>query len=341
MTQVDGEQASPAFRLLTLATASWMASAVSAAAELGVADQLAAGPRPVAELAEALGTHPPSLYRLLRAGSDIGLFEERVGQEFALTELGEALRSDSPSSLRNFARWVALPADRHTWDGLVQSVRSGRPAFVDVHGEEVWEHFRQRPEVAEIFDRAMDELSRQVIAPAIDAYDFAGVRRIVDVGGGHGALLAQVLTAAPQAYGVLFDQPEVIEGAGQPLIEAAVRDRSELVAGDFFVDVPGDGDAYLLSNIIHDWDDEPARQILANCRDAMAPDGRVLLVEAVLPDDAAAALTVKLMDLDMLVISGGRQRTGAQLDALCQQSGLKLDRIVGGGLCSIVEATRA
>lgn len=139
---------------------------------------------------------------------------------------------------------------------------------------------------------------------------------------------------------MLFDQPEVIVGAGAPLDAAGVRDRSELVAGDFFKAVPADGDAYVLSNIIHDWDDEPSRQILANCRDAMTAGGRVLLIEAVLPDDTSPSPTVKLMDLDMLVISGGHQRSGAQFDALFQQVGLKLSRIVAGGLCSVVEATR-
>ncbi|TDC85978.1 methyltransferase [Micromonospora sp. KC606] len=338
--QVENMDIPPAMQVLKLATASWMASAVSAAAELGVADHLGAGARTVKELAGAVGAHEQTLYRLMRACADIGLFQELPGRVFALTEVGHALRSDSPNSLRNFARWVALPADRHTWDGLARTVRTGKPAFVDVHGAEVWEHFRDNPEVAEIFDNAMTELSRQVIAPTVAAYDFSGFRRIVDVGGGHGTLLAQVLSAVPEARGVLFDQPEVIAGAGAPLDAAGVRDRSELVAGDFFKAVPADGDAYVLSNIIHDWDDEPSRQILANCRDAMTADGRVLLIEAVLPDDTSPSLTVKLMDLDMLVISGGHQRSGAQFDALFQQVGLKLSRIVAGGLCSVVEATR-
>lgn len=339
--QVDNTDIPPAMQVLRLATASWMASVVSAVAELGVADHLGSGARTVKELADAVGAHEPTLYRLLRASADIGLFQQLPGRAFALTEVGDALRSDSPSSLRNFARWVGLPADRHTWEGLAGTVRTGEPAFVGVHGGEVWEHFRDHPAAAEIFDNAMTELSRQVIAPTVAAYDFGALRRIVDIGGGHGTLLAQVLAAVPQARGVLFDQPEVIAGAGAPLDAAGVRDRCELVAGDFFQAVPVGGDAYLLSNIIHDWDDEPSRQILANCRDAMTANARVLLIEAVLPDDTAPSLTVKLMDLDMLVISGGRQRSGAQFDALFQQIGLKLSRIVAGGLCSVVEAIRA
>jgi hypothetical protein len=327
--------------VLRLATASWLSSAVSVAAELGIADHLAAGPRAAPEIAAAVGADAPTLYRLMRACADIGLFREAPDRRFTLTAAGDALRSDSPGSLRNFARWVALPADRHTWEGLAETVRTGRPAFARVHGGEVWEHFRDNPEVAEIFDNAMSELSRQVIAPAVAAYDWSGLHHVVDVGGGHGTLLAQILTTLPRAHGVLFDQPEVIEGAGSPLDAAGVRDRSELVGGDFFAQVPAGGDAYVLSNIIHDWDDEPSRRILTNCRDAMAPGGRILLVEAVVPDDGTPDVTVKLMDLDMLVISGGQQRTGAQFDALFQQCGLKLSRIVPGGLCSVVEAVRA
>lgn len=339
--RVENTELAPAQQILRLATASWMSSAVSAAAELGIADHLTDGSRTAAEIAADIGADAHTLYRLMRACADIGLFREAPDRTFTLTEVGSALRSDAATSLRNFARWVALPADRHTWEGLAETVRTGTPSFARVHGGEVWEHFRDNPRVAAIFDDAMSELSRQVIAPAVAAYDWSGLRHVVDVGGGHGTLLAQILTTLPQARGVLFDQPEVIEGAGAPLDAAGVRDRCELVGGDFFATVPAGGDAYVLSNIIHDWDDEPSRQILANCRDAMAPGGRILLVEAVVPDDDTPAGTVKLMDLDMLVISGGQQRTGAQFDALFQQAGLKLSRIVPGGLCSVVEAVRA
>lgn len=339
--QANNPEIPPAARVLQLATASWMSAAVSAAAALGVADQLASGPRSVNEIAKTVDAHAPTLYRLLRACADIELFQELDGQVFALTELGEALRSDSPNSMRNFAMWVGLPADRYTWSDLVKSVRTGEPAFVGVHGQPIWDYMGAHPDVAEVFDNAMTEASYQVIAPVVDAYDFSSFVRIVDVGGGHGALLAAVLAATPHARGILFDQPDVIAGAGGPLKEAGVSDRCELDSGDFFESVPAGGDAYLLSNIIHDWDDEPSVQILANCRAAMADDGRVLLVEAVLPDKIEPSPTIKLMDLNMLVLSGGRQRTGAQFSELFQRVGLELSRIVPGGLCSVVEAVRA
>lgn len=331
----------PAMQILKLAMAGWMSAAVSAAAELGVADHLAAGPRSVTDLADAVDADAPTLYRLLRACADFGLFRDLGGQVFESTELGDALRSDSPNSLRNFARWVGTPADRWTWSGLADTVRTGEPAFAKVHGTEIWDHFNNNPETATVFDDAMTELSRQVIAQTLAAYDFAPFGKIVDAGGGHGTLLTEILLAAPGTRGVLFDRPEVIGGAGSVFDAAGVRDRVELVSGDFFESVPDGADAYVLSNIIHDWDDAPSVRILANCERAMAPGGRVLLIEAVLPDGAEPAPDIKLMDLDMLVLSGGHQRSAAQFDALFQQAGLKLSRVVSGGLCSVVEAVRA
>ncbi|MGQ0776092.1 MAG: methyltransferase [Pseudonocardiales bacterium] len=339
--QSENSEISPPERILQLATASWMSAAVSAVAALGVADELVFGPRSVDEIAHAVDAHAPTLYRLLRACADFELFHELDGQVFALTELGEALSSESPSSMRNFARWVGLPADRYTWSDLVTSVRTGEPVFVGVHGQPVWDYMSDHPDVGEVFDNAMTEASYQVIAPIVDAYDFSSFGEVVDVGGGHGALLAAVLAASPQTRGVLYDQPDVIAGAGGPLKEAGVSARCQLLSGDFFESVPTGGDAYLLSNIIHDWDDEHSTQILANCRAAMAADGRVLLVEAVLPDKAEPAPLIKLMDLNMLIISGGRQRTGAEFGELFRRVGLELSRIVPGGLCSVVEAVRA
>ncbi|MFG2219702.1 methyltransferase [Streptomyces sp. NPDC048685] len=328
-------------KVLQIITAGWLAQAVSATAELGVADVLAEGPRPVAEIAEATDTHAPSLHRLLRAGADIGLFTEHDGKVFELTELGGTLRADSPSSLRNFAIWTGLPAERHAWAGLADAVRTGRTAFTEVLGKPVWDYFHDHPDVLGVFDRAMTEASRQIIAPVVAAYDFGRFGTVVDAGGGRGALLAAVLASAPGTHGVLYDRPEVIAGAGAPLRDAGVDDRAELVSGDFFDSVPAGADAVILSNIIHDWDDEQSRRILVNARDALTDGGHVLLVEAVLPDRPRPSPTVSLMDLDMLVVAGGRQRTAAEFETLLADSGLKLSRIVPGGHCSVVEAVRA
>ncbi|WP_335972526.1 methyltransferase [Streptomyces sp. CA2R106] len=330
----------PPVRILQLATAGWMAQAVSAAAELGVSDALAAGPRTVEEVAEEVGAHAPTLYRLLRACADIELFEERPDRVFSLTELGDALRTDSPVSLRDFAVWTGLPAERDTWTRLADSVRTGAPVFERVHGTSVWDHIRDRPDVLGVFDRAMTQTSRQIIGSIVAAYDFGGLRTLVDVGGGRGALLSAVLAANPGLRGVLYDQPEVVAESGPVFKEAGVAERATAQGGSFFDAVPPGGDAYLLSNIIHDWDDEPSVRILSKVRAVLPADGRVLLVEAVLPTDRPA-LNVKLMDLDMLVLCGGRQRTEAEFAALLAGAGLRLTRIVPGGHCSVVEAVAA
>ncbi|SEG87477.1 Dimerisation domain-containing protein [Actinacidiphila yanglinensis] len=330
----------PPVRILQLATAGWMSQAVSAAAELGIADTLGDGPRTVEEIAEEVGAHAPTLYRLLRACADIELFEERPDRVFALTELGDALRSDSPVSLRDFAIWTGLPAERGAWTALAGSVRTGAPAFEGVHGSSVWDHIRRHPDVAGVFDRAMTQTSRQIIGSIVAAYDFGGLHTLVDVGGGRGALLSAILAANPGLHGVLYDQPEVVAEAGPVLKGAGVAERCTTEAGSFFDAVPRGGDAYLLSNIIHDWDDEPSIRILSTVRAALPAHGRVLLVEAVLPA-GRPALNVKLMDLDMLVLCGGRQRTEAEFAALLEPAGMRLNRIVPGGHCSVVEAVAA
>ncbi|UQX03450.1 acetylserotonin O-methyltransferase [Streptomyces sp. RerS4] len=339
--QTETSQIPPSARILQLATAGWMSAAVSAAAELGVADELARGPRTVEDIAKSIDADAPTLYRLLRACADFGLFREEAGRVFALTETGEALRSDAPGSMRNFARWVGEPADRFTWSRLAESVLTGRSAFAAVHGRSVWEYLREETHTARVFNGAMTEASSGLIAPVVNAYDFSSFRKIVDVGGGQGALLAAVLAANPDAQGVLFDQPEVIAAAGRAFEDAGVADRVEKHRGDFFESVPAGGDAYLMSNIIHDWDDEHSVRILANCRAAMTADARVLLVEAVMPSGPAHAPTVKLMDLNMLVLCDGRQRTEDEFRALFREAGLELSRVVPGGLCSVVEAVRA
>ncbi|BBB01456.1 putative O-methyltransferase [Actinacidiphila reveromycinica] len=327
-------------RILQLATAGWLSQAVSATAELGVADALAAGPRTVDQIAEEIGAHAPTLYRLLRAGADIELFEERPHHVFALTELGDALRSDSPVSLRDFAIWTGLPAERAAWTELAAGVRTGSPVFERVHGASVWDHIRDHPHVLGVFDRAMTQTSRQIIGSIVAAYDFTDLRTLVDVGGGRGALLSAILAANPGLRGVLYDQPEVVAESGPVFKEAGVAERATAEGGSFFDAVPAGGDAYLLSNIIHDWDDEPSVRLLSKVRAVLPEHGRVLLVEAVLPTDRPA-LNVKLMDLDMLLLCGGRQRTEAEFAVLLADAGLRLNRVVPGGHCSVVEAVVA
>lgn len=317
-----------------------MSAAISAAATLGVADDLAAGPRTVGQTAAALDADPRTLHRLLRACADFGLLDEVADRTFQLTELGQVLRSDVPDSMRNFAMWVGSPAEHFTWANLSRSVRSGKSCFEYTHTTPIWDYMRGNEETARVFNRAMTEASYGLTTPVVRAYDFSRCARIVDVGGGHGALLAAVLASAPSARGVLFDQPAVVAGAGREFRDAGVSDRYEVRSGDFFDSVPPGGDIYLLSNIIHNWDDKLAVRILANCAEAMAEGGRVLLFETVMPGGGEPAPTIRLMDLNMLVLCDGKERTEAEFAELLDHAGLRLSRVVPGGLCSVVEAVR-
>lgn len=328
----------PPARMQQLTTGTWVSQAVSVAASLGVADRLASGPRHVDEIAEATGTHAPTLYRLLRALADAEVFEELPGRRFALTEMGSLLRSDVPGSMRSWATMLGRPFHRYAWTDLEESVRTGEPAFDRVHGRPAFDHLRDHPADGEVLNDAMTAVSSQFIAQVVRAYDFGVFKKVVDVGGGHGALLAAVLASAPSTQGVLFDLPHVIAGAGRPLEHAAVARRCELVGGDFFDAVPPGGDAYVLSNILHDWDDEGCVRILANCRSAMNADGRVLLCESVLPDSVAPH-PAKWIDLEMLVMGTGRQRTEEEYRALFRRAGLRLGRVIATDVVfDIVEA---
>jgi hypothetical protein len=329
-------------QLTGLVTGAWAAQAVSVAATLGVADQLADGRHRAEEIAETVEADPDALYRLLRALSGLGLVEEFGSRRFVLTELGELLRTDAPESLRGLAMMVGAPWHRRAWTDLIEGVRTGESPFVRLFGG--WEYFSEHPEDGEVLNNAMTSASKALFAPVVRAYDFGPFTTIVDVGGGHGALLATALSEHPTARGVLFDLPSVIEGAGAPLREADVADRCELIGGDFFEAVPSSGDAYLLSNIIHDWGDEQAVKILANCRAAMNDGGHVLLCEAVLPDTPNQPGPATLIDLEMLVMGpGARQRTTSEFERLSQRADLKLAGVTSseGGAHSILDAVAA
>jgi hypothetical protein len=326
-------------RMMQLITGTWVSQAVSAAATLGVADALARGPHRVDAIADAVGADADALYRLLRALAGLGIVDELDDREFRLTEFGELLRTDAPNSLRGIAVMVGAPWHRSAWTDLADSVRTGESSFTRLFGDS-WEYFRGHPDDGDVLNQAMTAVSGTLLAPALSAFDFTRFDRIVDVGGGHGALLATVLTGHRTAQGVLFDLPHVIAGAGAPLERAGVADRCELVGGSFFETVPAGGDAYLLSNIIHDWDDRSATQILSNCRAAMNRGGRVLLCEAVIPDKLEEPNPAALIDLEMLVMApGARQRTAAEFERLFQDAGLRLSGITkAGDTFSFVEA---
>ncbi len=309
----EGERPSVALRHLI--DGFQVSQALHVAATLGIADLLADGPRTSDDLAAATETHPRALYRVLRALASASVFHEEAERRFSLTELGECLRSDAPESLAGWAAFIGRPYYWQAWGDLLHSVRTGENAFRHIHGTDPWSYRARHAEESAIFDRAMTGVSRQNTQSAVVAYDFGQFRRIMDVGGGQGALLAAILAKHPHVSGVLFDQPHVVSRAERTLQAAGVIDRCEIVGGDFFVAVPEGGDAYLLRAVLHDWEDAEAAAILRTCRRAMGPDARLLVLEWVLagPNEGRAA---KFSDLNMLVSPGGQERTREEYAAL-------------------------
>jgi hypothetical protein len=297
--------------------------AVTVAAELGIADLLRDGPRDVDELAMATGTHAPTLYRLLRALASIGVFAECPGRCFELSPMGQFLRRDHPLSVDPAARFFGADYEWRVWGELQHSVRTGKSAAVHALGCDLWEHRRRHPEHGEVFDAAMRTLSRAESAGILAAHDFGRYGTVADIGGGTGAVLAAVLAAHPRVRGILFDQPSVVAAADRVLRDAGVAARVSVVPGDFFVEIPAGADAYILARILHDWPDEDAVRILRRVRSAMAPDARLLLLEAVVgPPNVDPP--VKFLDLMMLVALGGQERTEGEWRALLAAADLEL-----------------
>lgn len=315
-----------------------VSQAIHVAAVLGLADMLVGGARGSDELAEATGAHASSLYRLLRALASVGVLRELDGRRFELTSLGELLRSDVANSIAGWAAFIGRPAHWQAWGDLTHSIRTGENAFRHVHGTDVWTYRSTRPEENEIFDRAMTSLARRSLAAVIAACDVGRFQIVADVGGGNGALLAEVLALHPHLRGVLFDQPHVVAGAPPLLESAGVADRCRVIGGSFFELLPEGADAYLLSRVIHDWDDTDSIRILTSVRAAMTDDAKLLLIERVLapPNEGREA---KFSDLNMLVAAGGVERTPAEYADLLRRSGLALTQILDAGAYSVIEAS--
>lgn len=314
--------------------------AVYVAAKLGIADLVKDKPKSSAELAQATGVDARSLYRVLRALSSIGVFTEVDPDSFGLTPLAETLRSDVPGSLRDTAVYMGEEWHLRPWNNIMYSVETGRPSFDHIFGQPVFPYFSQHPKDARVFNDAMTSFSSAVVEAIIAAYDFSSIERIVDVAGGHGMLISAILKANPQMRGILFDQPEVIEKAGALLEAEGVKERCETIAGDFFESVPGGGDAYIMKHIIHDWDDERSLTILKNCHRVMRTDDRVLLVEMVIQQGDAPG-PGKFIDLEMLLFTGGCERTEAEYADLFERAGFKLTRITPTqSPYSVIEAVR-
>jgi hypothetical protein len=317
----------PTMVLRRLVNGYQVTQAIHVAATLGIPDLLREGPRGSDELAVATESHAPSLHRVLRALASVGVLREENDGGFALTEVGACLRSDAEEPVGGWAAFVGLPSHFAAWAALLHAVRTGEHAFASVHGTDVWDHRARHPEEGLIFDRAMTDVTLRANRHLVDAYDFGRFGTVVDVGGGHGALVAALLVAYPAMRGVLFDQPHVVAGAPSVLDSAGVADGCEVVAGSFFDAVPAGGDAYVLKAILHDWEDEDALRILRRCREAIALDGALLVVERDLgePNENPDG---KFSDLNMMIGPGGRERTRKEFAALFSASGFALEGVV-------------
>jgi len=333
----------PPVAMLQLITGYWVSRAVFVFAKLDIADRLAAGPRTAADLAADVRVDPRCLHRVLRmlAGSGV-LASDRDGR-FRLTPLGETLRSEVPDSMRGFAVMMVEDYNWDAWKDLGWSVETGQTAFEKVFGKRIFDYFDEHPAHRKVFGESMDSLSRTENPAVAAAYDFSKVQRIVDVGGSMGHLLATILRANPRLRGVLYDLPGVVAAARRDVhvTAAGVTERCELVQGDFFEKVPGGADAYIMKYILHDWEDERALAILRNCRKAMSEGGRVLAVDNVVaPGDAPH--WGKTLDINMMVLTGGMERTEEEFRDLFARAGLRLVRVIPTDCpLSIVEGVAA
>ena len=327
--------------VLDLMTGAWVSRAIYTATKFGIADVLSDGPRSAEEIALKVDANPDAVRRLLRMLASRGVFTQHGDGRFGLTPMAEALRADAPTSVRGIVLFFGHPSHWEHWGHLPYSVQTGRPSVDALRGKPMFEWLEDEPEFAVTFNEGMTSASDTEIEPVLAAYDFSRFGTIVDVGGGHGRLLAAILRKAPQSRGILFDAQSVVAGAPALLDAAGVADRTAVVGGSFFESVPSGGDAYVLKHIVHDWDESKVLEILRNVRSAMAANTRLLVIETVIPDDDREHLS-KLLDLEMLVAGTGKERTAAEYTQLLNRAGFRNTRVIPTvGPASVVECEAA
>lgn len=317
----------PHVQLVQMATAYWVSRIVYVAAELGLADRLAEGPMSAEELAGGTGSHPRSLHRLMRTLAGLGILSEDSPGRFILTPLGEALQTGAPGSARSAVLSLGGQYFWRAFEELPHSVATGKTGMEKAWGVPLFDYLAANPQEASLFSEAMVGIHGREPAAVAAAYDFSVFDTIVDVGGATGHLLTTVLARYERPRGVLFDLPHVVKDAPALIADRGMSDRVRIEEGSFFERVPAGGDAYLMSHIIHDWSEEQCLTILGNCRRAMKPDSRLLIIEFVLPpgDDPHFG---KIVDMVMLAIPGGEERTGREYGELLEKAGLRMTRVV-------------
>jgi hypothetical protein len=325
--QDEQQQQQTAQHVFQLATGYIVSTALQAAVQLRLADLLGNGARSTAELAGDCGVNEDALYRVLRALASVGVFEEVAPRRFGLNPAAAMLRSDAPGSLYDMVRWISSPFHLRVYSEAMHSVKTGETAAKKAVGIEVFDYFAKDEELSRVFNNAMTSFSGMVVPAALDAYDFSGIRVLVDVAGGHGGVLTGVLERHPAMRGILCDLDHVIAGARKRVAAIGMPGRVECVTTDIFASVPEGGDAYLMKHIIHDWDDARAGLILRNIRKVLPQNGRVILLECVLAPGNAPDFG-KILDLEMLLLPGGRERTADEFRALFAANGYELTKIV-------------
>lgn len=330
----------PEARLSSLLAGYAQTQLIAVAAKLGLADLLHENSLTIEELNTRTGTHPAAFRRFVRGLIVFNILVQDENGRLSLTPMGEFLRSDHPQSFHSYAI-LCGEENYRAWGKLYDTVMSGETGFKLAHGLEFFPYLEANPAVAERFDRTMVANSGEEVSKLAEVYDFSAARLVIDVGGGNGAIMAALLKMFPDMKGIVFDRPQTVEGTGPVLAEAGVFERCRVIGGDFFQAVPAGGDLYILSNIIHDWPDQEARQILQNCRRAIEPDGRLVLLEKVLPEQVQARSDWRgvWLDLNMLVNTGGVERTEKEYAALLADCGFKLSRVIPTNLRhEIIEA---
>jgi precorrin-6B methylase 2 len=319
-------EVNPGQQILQMVAGFWVARAMQVAASLKLADHVDDSARSIIDLSTATKTHPISLYRLMRALASVGIFSEDGSGKFRHTTLSRLLRSNEPGSMRAFLESVLGGGHLRAWCEIDHSVRTGETAFDHAHGEGIWANFAKNEHEGRTFNQAMTDISGAFNPAVVKAFDFSKIGTLIDVGGGHGALLTSILSANPHLRGIVFDQPHVVAGARDTIAKAGTADRCETASGNFFESIPAGADACLMKFILHDWNEEKSTQILKTIHAALKPGGRLLVVELVVPPGNEPSLS-KWMDLNMLAMTGGRERTEVEFATLFAACGFALVKV--------------
>jgi hypothetical protein len=330
----------PEMAMLQMTSGYWISQSIYAAAKLGIPDLLKDGAKSCEELASSTGTQARALYRVMRALAQVGVFAEKQEGHFSLTPLSKCLQSDIPGSVRALA--IMFGEEQYkAWGDILYSVRTGESSFEHLYGMPVFEYYAKNPESGNNFNKAMTSGSDAEKAAVVQTYDFSNIRKLVDIGGGQGSFISAILKANPHLQGVLFDLPSVVEGAPNVLSAEGVTERCEIVGGSFYDSVPSGADAYILKHVLHDWDDETSLTILKNVHRSLEENGKLLVVEQIVPPGNEPALA-KFMDVNMMMLHpGGCERTEAEYRALFEAAGFQLTKVVPTqAMVSVIEAVR-